>query len=80
MFVKIITMKKAYFTLIFMLICLHYNGQEILWERSIGGDKSEYLYDMKPTPDNGFILAGSSYSDISGNKTNDRKGYLDYFI
>lgn len=55
-------------------------SQEILWERSIGGDKSEYLYDMKPTPDNGFILAGSSYSDKSGNKTDDRKGDLDYFI
>lgn len=55
-------------------------SQEILWERSIGGDKSDYLNDIKPTPDFGFILAGSSFSDDSGNKSGKRIGDLDYFL
>lgn len=36
--------------------------------------------DAKPTPDYGFILAGSSLSKKSGNKTEDNNGDLDYWI
>ncbi len=55
-------------------------SQKVLWEKTIGGKYSEYLFDMTPTPDNGFILAGSSLSNKSGNKTKDGNGNLDYFI
>lgn len=55
-------------------------GQSIDWEKTIGGNKSEYLHDMKATPDFGFILAGSSFSEDSGNKTEKGKGDLDYFL
>lgn len=55
-------------------------GQDILWERSYGGKHAEYLYDAIPTPDYGFILAGSSISDKNGNKTDINKGDLDYWI
>ncbi|TPD73710.1 hypothetical protein FJA49_00530, partial [Flavobacterium microcysteis] len=37
-------------------------AQDILWEKSYGGNHSEYLFDAQPTPDYGFILAGSSLS------------------
>lgn len=57
-----------------------YYAQNILWEKTIGGKHSEYLFDMTPTPDYGFILAGSSLSNKSGSKTTNNQGNLDYFI
>jgi hypothetical protein len=55
-------------------------AQDILWEKSYGGSFAEYLSDTKPTPDYGFILAGSSLSQKSGDKTTDNHGDLDYWI
>ncbi|MGU9940269.1 T9SS type A sorting domain-containing protein [Empedobacter brevis] len=54
--------------------------QDVLWETSIGGKHSEYLYNAISTPDYGFLLLGSSFSDVSGNKTKQNQGGLDYFI
>lgn len=42
----------------------------ILWQKSVGGEKNEYLYAFQFTPDGGYILAGeteSSSGDVSGN-------------
>ena len=40
-------------------------SQDILWERSYGGKHAEFLYDAIPTPDYGFLLAGSgNVSDL----------------
>ena len=55
-------------------------SQDILWEKSYGGKQADYLFDAQPTADYGFILAGSSLSKKSGNKTDDSKGDLDYWI
>lgn len=73
-------MNKLFTSFLFSLSVLFTFAQEILWERTIGGDKSEYLYDIKATPDYGFIIAGSSFSDKSKNKSAVRKGDLDYFL
>lgn len=56
------------------------HAQDILWEKSYGGKHSDYLFDAQPTPDYGFILAGSSLSKKTGNKTDDGNGDLDYYI
>lgn len=48
-------------------------SQDILWERSYGGKHAEFLYDAIPTPDYGFLLAGSSISNKNGNKTEANK-------
>ncbi len=56
------------------------HAQDILWEKSYGGKHAEYLFDAQPTPDYGFILAGSSLSKKTGNKTDDGNGDLDYFL
>lgn len=56
------------------------HAQDILWEKSYGGKQAEYLFDAQPTPDYGFILAGSSLSKKTGNKTDDGNGDLDYFL
>jgi len=61
--------------------CLTFsNAQDILWEKSYGGKHAEYLYDVQPTADYGFILAGSSISGKTGNKEEINKGDLDYWI
>jgi len=44
-------------------------SQDILWEKSYGGKQADYLFDVISTPDYGFILAGSSLSKKTGNKT-----------
>jgi hypothetical protein len=55
-------------------------SQDILWEKSYGGTHADYLFDAQPTADYGFILAGSSLSNKTGNKTDDNQGDLDYWI
>ncbi len=55
-------------------------SQDILWEKSFGGKQADYLMDAEPTADYGFILAGSSLSKKSGNKTDGNNGDLDYWI
>ena len=73
--------------MLFFLTVLFYNlyttvvySQDILWERSYGGKHAEYLYDAIPTPDYGFILAGSSISGKNGNKEDVNNGDLDYWV
>jgi len=55
-------------------------SQKIQWEKSYGGKHDDYLMDLKPTPDYGFVLVGSSLSKKSGNKSQDNNGDLDYWI
>ncbi|WP_177766267.1 T9SS type A sorting domain-containing protein [Flavobacterium sp. I3-2] len=73
-------MKQKLLFILFGVLSFYSYSQKILWEKTMGGKYSEYLFDMTPTPDNGFILAGSSLSNKSGNKTKDGNGNLDYFI
>ena len=66
------------FTFHFFAITVY--SQDILWEKSYGGKQAEYLSDVIPTPDYGFILAGSSISGKGGNKSNEGKGNFDYWL
>ena len=72
-------MNKKY--VLFLVFCpLLTYSQDILWEKSYGGTHADYLFDAQPTADYGFILAGSSLSNKTGNKTDDNQGDLDYWI
>ena len=51
----------------------------IQWQNSIGGSSNDYLKSMQITTDGGYILGGYSYSDISGDKTENSIGYNDYW-
>ena len=53
---------------------------KIAWQKTIGGNAVEELFSIKQTKDGGYIIAASSNSDISGNKTEDSKGESDYWI
>jgi hypothetical protein len=53
---------------------------EIQWENTIGGNGEDILYDIIQTNDDGYLLAGSSNSNISFDKTEDSKGMKDYWL
>ncbi|QNF32138.1 T9SS type A sorting domain-containing protein [Adhaeribacter swui] len=50
------------------------------WDRTIGGNSDDNLSSVQQTNDGTYILGGSSYSGISGNKTHSSKGGNDYWI
>jgi Secretion system C-terminal sorting domain len=52
----------------------------VQWQNSIGGNSADYLHAIKQTIDGGYILGGYSQSGISGDKTEDPVGALDYWI
>lgn len=56
------------------------HSQDIRWDKSYGGNHAELLFDAVPTADYGFILAGSSVSGKTGNKTSANQGDLDYWV
>ncbi|MEO8086226.1 MAG: hypothetical protein ABI763_05380 [Bacteroidota bacterium] len=50
------------------------------WDKDFGGTGADQLFSIQQTKDGGFILAGSSTSGISGNKTQDTVGLNDFWI
>ncbi len=52
----------------------------IQWQNNIGGSGSDNLKTVKQTSDGGYILAGSSDSGISGDKTEASQGTTDLWI
>jgi hypothetical protein len=52
----------------YWIVKIDSNGNK-LWDKTFGGNDSDMLYAVKQTPDGGFLLAGSSGSGISGDKT-----------
>ncbi|HMJ91933.1 MAG TPA: hypothetical protein VK530_19060 [Candidatus Acidoferrum sp.] len=44
------------------------------WERAFGGTNADFAHVVKSTSDGGSIVAGYSFSDISGNKTSASQG------
>ncbi|HNU34943.1 MAG TPA: hypothetical protein PKN75_15255, partial [Bacteroidia bacterium] len=72
------------FLVLFIAACLSFNpklnAQEIEWQNTIGGDSLDELYYIQQTVDGGYILGGSSSSNISGDKTENGNGNKDYWI
>ncbi|RMA66291.1 T9SS type A sorting domain-containing protein [Ulvibacter antarcticus] len=55
----------------------------IEWENTIGGTSRELLYSVVQSPDNGYFIGGSSDSNISGDKSENRIGpnhAMDYWV
>lgn len=61
----------------FWLVKMDARGNK-LWDRRIGGLFDDYLLDMVPMADGGFVLVGLSNSPISGEKTTPAYGNLFY--
>ena len=77
-------MKRALLILYWTCCIFNYSysqtGPPIQWQNTIGGSTYDFLFSLKQTQDNGFILSGSSSSDISGDKTENSNGWDDYWI
>ncbi len=69
---------RIFLSLLFYSLQLY--SQDLQWQKALGGKQGDYLFDMQPTPDYGFILAGSSVSTASGVKEEENKGSLDYYL
>ncbi|MBK7566234.1 MAG: S8 family peptidase [Bacteroidetes bacterium] len=52
----------------------------IEWQNTIGGSYYDLLQSIQQTTDGGYILGGSSWSGISGDKTEACLGIYDYWI
>ena len=52
----------------------------IVWDKTIGGNYADGLFQIETTSDNQILLIGSSSSDITGEKTEARIGQQDYWI
>jgi gliding motility-associated-like protein len=52
----------------------------IQWQKTVGGSSADYLYSILLTSDDGYVLGGSSFSNISGDKTENSKGGSDYWV
>ena len=77
-------MKHLYLTLTGILFFIFTGtAQEIEWQNTIGGSSTDWLYSIQPTTDGGYIMAGYSNSNISGDKMencNGIYGVYDYWI
>ena len=51
-----------------------------IWDKTIGGRSSDSFSDMIELSDGSLVLGGSSYSQPSGDKSEDRKGNSDYWL
>ncbi|MBK7967133.1 MAG: hypothetical protein IPK10_18920 [Bacteroidetes bacterium] len=56
---------------------LNVDAQEIEWQKAIGGSMGDLIMDVIKFND-GFVLAGRSHSEISGDKTDPRIGHDDF--
>ena len=52
----------------------------IQWQNTIGGSGEERLTSISQTVDGGYILGGTSDSNVSGDKTENSNGSFDYWI
>lgn len=52
----------------------------IEWQNTLGGTDLDELNSVEQVSDGGFILGGSSYSGISGDKTEVSQGSMDYWV
>jgi len=63
----------------FWVVMLDESGN-VLWDKTIGGSMNDILYSIQQTKDGGFILGGTSFSSISGDKTENVRGFEDFWV
>ncbi|HET8886744.1 MAG TPA: cadherin repeat domain-containing protein [Salinimicrobium sp.] len=63
----------------YWVVKVNSSGQ-IEWQNTIGGSSEDALRSISQTTDGGYILAGESNSDISGDKTENSRGGTDFWI
>ena len=51
-----------------------------VWDKTLGGDMLDYMVAAIPTSDGGYLLAGTSQSGATGDKTEASRGNMDYWV
>ncbi|MBC8172339.1 MAG: T9SS type A sorting domain-containing protein [Chitinophagales bacterium] len=77
-----ITLKRNFLFASIMLGCFHMYSQSTLieWQNTIGADDIDYYRSAEATSDGGSLLAGTSESGLSGDKTEAGYGDDDYWL
>ena len=74
-------MKNNFALLLLLLpLLIHAQAPDIEWQNTIGGGGSERINSLQQTLDGGYILGGSSGSNISGDKEENCIGDMDYWV
>ena len=50
------------------------------WDRTLGGQADEFFWDLELAHDGGYILAGNTFSDMTGNVSENNYGISDFWI
>ncbi|QRR01440.1 CBM96 family carbohydrate-binding protein [Dyadobacter sandarakinus] len=67
--------------MIFLFIAANLSAQPaLMWNKTFGGNNRDVLRQMEQTTDGGYILGGTTESDISGDKTQASKGSADFWV
>ena len=61
------------------LIKLNNNGT-IVWQKTIGGSDDDYCSSINKTTNNNLLISSHSYSDISGEKSEESRGLSDLWL
>src|SRR6476646_3499136 len=62
------------------IVCKSQNSLVKQWDYRFGGTQGELFSVLKQTSDGQYILSGYSFSDSSGDKTENSWGAVDYWI
>ncbi|MFN0275236.1 MAG: MopE-related protein [Chitinophagales bacterium] len=76
-------MRHSVFTIAsFFLSCVVHaqTAPGIEWQNTIGGTKYDDVKSIIQTSDGGYLVSGDSNSNMSGDKSEDKKGDVDYWI
>jgi hypothetical protein len=63
----------------FWLLNLDSSG-DVVWQKTIGGNGSDFLYSLSKNTDHSLLLGGSSNSPISGDKSENSRGLADMWL
>ncbi|MFC5270879.1 T9SS type A sorting domain-containing protein [Adhaeribacter terreus] len=63
----------------YWIVKLDANGIKT-WDKTFGGSARDELYSLEQTSDGGYILGGTSYSGISGDKSQASSGLNDFWV
>lgn len=63
----------------YWIVKINSSGEQV-WDRTIGGSADDFARSVVVTIDGGCIVAGTSFSDISGSKSEDSYGLQDYWV
>ncbi len=64
----------------YWVVKINSEGNKI-WDKAFGGSDYDYLISLVETEDRGYLLGGTSLSDVGGDKTENNRGILgDYWV